>query len=296
MDRIHGYEPGRWIQARHRIAGAHGALFGPYLVLEALAQVAGWLIATSTGFTRRGLPLSIRSIRLTSPVQVGDTVLLEAKIVAWRDESALVRGRASVDGRPLAEIEEGLCVLIPAERLEDPEQTKATFSLLLSGRGADSPGVPAGGWSGTAGTIEGARATPTEFDQIEKPREGRRARAILDVGMAEGYFRDHFPCLPIMPGALQLQAMVELARPLANAEPSPRLALKRLTEVKFRRFVRPGDRLVLEAEALSLTSKRAIIGVEGLVEGKRVASIKEVHFGLGAPPGGLRGRHSDGRR
>lgn len=284
VDRILGYERGRWIQGSSRIPGARNPLLGPYLLLEALAQSAGWLIAASSDFTKRGLPLSIRSIQLAGSVPVRDPVLLEAEVVAWRKEAALIRGRASVDGRPLAEIDEGLCVLVPAERLEDPEQTRAMFSLLSTmGRGGESSGTLDCGFGGTTVTSDDGWPAWGECARIEELQGGRRARAIWNVSSGEEWLHDHFPNLAIVPGTLQVQAMVELARLLARLEKDRLPALRKIAEVKLRRFVRPGDRLAVKAEALSVTCERASITVEGVMEGKRVASIGEVQFCFQTP-------------
>jgi 3-hydroxyacyl-[acyl-carrier-protein] dehydratase len=269
VDRILAYEPGRWIRASHRLPAVPDLRAQPYRLLEALAQAAGWLIAASTGFTKRGLPLSIASVRLTDPVPADATVLLEAEIVAQRDESALIRGRASFEDRPVAEMPRGLCALIDADRLDDPARTEAMFSRLLA-RGRplhpEATGPSDAGW-------------PAGADLVGSERPDRdRARAIWNVGCAEWYFRDHFPRLSIMPGALQAQAMVELGMLALEPAGRGRPVLEGMREMKFRGFVRPGNRLLLEARALSITPEGAITTSEVLVEGKCVASIKEVHW------------------
>ena len=269
VDRILAYEPGRSIRASHRLSAVRDLRAQPYRLLEALAQAAGWLVAASTGFTKRGLPLSIASVRLTGPAPADATLLLEAEIVARRDESALITGRASLDGQPVAEMQRGLCALIDAERLDDPARTEAMFSLLLARGGQLHPEATGPGHAGW----------PAGADLVGAERPDRdRARAIWNVGSDEWYFRDHFPRLSIVPGALQVQAMVELAmlalEPAGRGRPVP----EGMREMKFRGFVRPGDRLLLEARALSITPERAITTAEALVEGKRVASIKEVDW------------------
>jgi acyl carrier protein len=103
------------------------------------------------------------------------------------------------------------------------------------------------------------------------------------VSPDEPYFRDHFPRLPIVPGAVQVQAMVELARRLVAVDGSPAPLLREIRDAKFRGFVAPGARLVLEAEALSLTRERGIAAAEGQIDGKRVATLREIHWYLDPP-------------
>ncbi len=273
VDRILACEQGRRIRAGHRVPDSSDPHAGPYQVLEALAQAAGWLIAASTGFAKRGLPIAIGSIRLTGPVPIGGALLLEADIDAWRDESALVRAKASANGQAICEIERGLCAFVPNGRLEDPEQTMAMFSLLL-GRGRQAP---------EAAGFDCRWPTPDQPDWAPHPSGGARVRGSWSVGAAEPCFRDHFPRLPIVPGALQVQAMVELARRLVDADGTRPPVLEGMKELKFRGFVRPGDRLLLVAEALSLTAEQGITAAEGLVGGKRVTSVKEIHWSLHSP-------------
>ena len=148
----------------------------------------------------------------------------------------------------------------------------------------ESPGVVVAAASSKPLTADGGWPAWTGFNRIEGLEEGRRARAVWNVGLADDYGGDHFPCLPIVPGTRQAQAMAELARLLIEADGNRSPALKRMTGVKFRRLVRPGDQLVLEAESRGPISEQAIITVESVIEGKRVASIGEIHFGLAPHP------------
>src|SRR5574341_774304 len=59
---IRRVEAGRRIEATTMFTAAGGLLPNCFLV-EAVAQAAGWLIATSTDFTRRALPLTIETVR-----------------------------------------------------------------------------------------------------------------------------------------------------------------------------------------------------------------------------------------
>lgn len=267
VDRILAHERERWIRAEHRLPETSDRRGDPYRMLEALAQAAGWLIAASTGFAKRGLPVSIGSVHLSDLAAAGRTVLLEAEIVAWRGESAVVKGRASIDGRPVAEIERALCALVPSEHLDDPERTRATFSVLLAGSGAESVETPGDGWP-----------APAALDRIPGPGETRCARASWSVSPTERFFPDHFPRLPIVPGAVQVQAMVELAQHLVSAAGSPPPVLLGIREAKFRGFVRPGDCFLVETEAVSLTAERGVATAKGLVDGKRVVSVQEIHW------------------
>ncbi len=112
--------------------------------------------------------------------------------------------------------------------------------------------------------------------------EGNKIVAIKNVSVNEAYFQGHFPNHPIMPGVLQLEAMAQVAGilMLKQAENSGKIAYFMSAEsVKWRKPVRPGDRLVIEVE---LTKSRGKIGkARGAcsVEGE-VVSEAEVTFML----------------
>jgi 3-hydroxyacyl-[acyl-carrier-protein] dehydratase len=270
VDRILACEPGRSIRAGYRMSGPRTPESDPYRVMESLAQAAGWLIASSTGFARRGVPVSIASIRLAGPVPAEGAVILEAEIAAWRGESAVIEGRATADGRVIGRMERGLCALIPAEHLEEPAQTAATFSRLAStGPREDAPRATIGGdaWPAAAA-----------LERCPGPGAGR-ARATWLVPPDEGYFPGHFPRLPIVPGAVQVQTLVELARSLVQ-EDGAAAVLRGIREAKFRGFVRPGDQLVLEAGAVTAAGERRVARAEGFVGGRRVVALGEIQFGV----------------
>src|SRR4029453_8280527 len=46
-------------------------------------------------------------------------------------------------------------------------------------------------------------------DRILDVEPGRRLRAVKFLTLAEEYLADHFPTFPVMPGVLQLQALIE---------------------------------------------------------------------------------------
>ena len=115
--------------------------------------------------------------------------------------------------------------------------------------------------------------------------EGDRIVALKNVTINEPYFQGHFPNHPIMPGVLQLEAIAQVAGILTmrRAENFGKLAYFMAADsVKWRKPVRPGDTLVIEAE---LTKSRGKIGkAKGIcsVDGE-IVSEAEVTFILMDP-------------
>ena len=97
-----------------------------------------------------------------------------------------------------------------------------------------------------------------------------------NVTINEPFFQGHFPGEPVMPGVLILESMgqvasVMVAVRLGEGQKDKIAFLAGVDNARFRRPVRPGDRLVTRAE---LTRLRGTIGkarVTGFVEDEVVA-------------------------
>jgi 3-hydroxymyristoyl/3-hydroxydecanoyl-(acyl carrier protein) dehydratase len=97
------------------------------------------------------------------------------------------------------------------------------------------------------------------LDRITALEPPARAVGIKCVSLAEDVFNDHFPGQPIMPGALILESMAQLGGVLVEAgihqrgRPELYAMLVMVERAKFRRVVRPGDRLLMEATCSALS-------------------------------------------
>jgi 3-hydroxyacyl-[acyl-carrier-protein] dehydratase len=93
------------------------------------------------------------------------------------------------------------------------------------------------------------------IDRMTEMSAFGRAVGIKNVTASEPYFPGHFPGEPIMPGVLVVEAMAQAAATLAIASLGPHaygapVYFMAVDEARFRRPVRPGDRLLLEVELL----------------------------------------------
>ena len=118
------------------------------------------------------------------------------------------------------------------------------------------------------------------IDTILEIKKGKHARAIKSVSLTENFFADHFPRFPVMPGVLQLEGMVQLGSLLVNESNDFRYTtvLQMIKDAKFRKYVKPGDILVFEAEIVSLDTQSAVVKTKATVDEKIVANVKQVIF------------------
>jgi UDP-3-O-[3-hydroxymyristoyl] N-acetylglucosamine deacetylase/3-hydroxyacyl-[acyl-carrier-protein] dehydratase len=100
--------------------------------------------------------------------------------------------------------------------------------------------------------------------------------AIKNVSINEPFFQGHFPNNPVMPGVLQLEAMAQAAGILmlrrGSSEGKTSLFMS-ADKVKFRKPVRPGDQLIINAKLTKTRgAKLATAEVTCTVEGTVVSS------------------------
>ena len=108
------------------------------------------------------------------------------------------------------------------------------------------------------------------IDEVEELNPGYSAIAYKNVKKEEDYFKGHFPGNPIMPGVLIVESLAQTGAVaiLSLEENKNKNALfAGINNVKFKRIVKPGDRLKLEVKILkqrgSIGFGEALATVEG---------------------------------
>lgn len=118
------------------------------------------------------------------------------------------------------------------------------------------------------------------LDRITVLQPPELARGIKCVSLADDLFVDHFPGHPVMPGAMILESMAQLAGVLLEATLRDRgrsdlhALLTMVDRGKFRQLVRPGDRMELEARVLAATEDGGQSHAIAKVDDKLVAEAQ----------------------
>jgi 3-hydroxyacyl-[acyl-carrier-protein] dehydratase len=85
--------------------------------------------------------------------------------------------------------------------------------------------------------------------------DGHSLEAYRDIRPDEAYFAGHFPGFPVLPGVLMVEAIAQagILIVLATQEKlnNRKTLFAGIESVRFRRPVRPGERLLLTAEIVS---------------------------------------------
>jgi 3-hydroxyacyl-[acyl-carrier-protein] dehydratase len=122
------------------------------------------------------------------------------------------------------------------------------------------------------------------IDRIELLSETRIVAA-KQVSLAEEYLADHFPTFPVLPGVMMIEAVTQAAGWLLQHRRQfacSMVVLKEARNVKYGRFVAPGDVLKVDAEYMKDTSAGAQFKATGFVGQTQAISarIELAYFNL----------------
>ena len=115
------------------------------------------------------------------------------------------------------------------------------------------------------------------LDRVTDVVPGDSARGVKNVTLTDEVVHDHFPDFPILPGALLVEAMAQLAGFLlevtrnADGKPLVRALLVQIGHAKFSRPAEPGDKIEVTARLGSNLDAAAQVDVEAHVDGQRIA-------------------------
>ena len=236
VDRIVELAPGSHARGYFTVPSQCGR-FPPCLVAEAVGQLAAWVAMDRVGYRGRPVAALATETVFEGDVAPGDQLELEVDIEDCDDAAISYGGRARANGRQVIELKHCLGPMLPVEDFDDPDALRERFRLLR-GRGA------------APGAFDGLPAFEVSVDSRVP---GRSLAATLQVPEHAAFFGDHFPRRPVFPATLLLDVEMRLAMEFANAagnERAAKLSPRRMTSVKMRAFITPGQRVGIDVEAL----------------------------------------------
>ena len=114
-------------------------------------------------------------------------------------------------------------------------------------------------------------------DRILTVSSLKEIRAVKNLSFREDYLRDHFPGFPLMPGALQVEAMIQAAQWLLRSSldfPRADFAPVAVSNARYSKYVRPGDSLILTVSLVKQLENGYRFRGTGEVAGERTAQAQ----------------------
>jgi len=261
VDRISALDPG--VRGRGSFAVPESiAVFPPCLVAEAVGQLAAWIAMARIDFRGRPVAALATETIFHGEVAPGSRLELDVEIESCDDDAVAYSGSARVGGVRVIELRHCLGPMLPVQDFDAPEAMRERFELLCAA------GAPGGRFHGVVVPqlvgLEGVA--------------GKSARALLQVPRSAPFFADHFPRRPVFPATLLLDSQIRLALDLAHvaigAAAETPLAPRRMTHVKMRSFIAPGQEVELGAEVVAAEGVAGNLRLSATSDGRVVATAR----------------------
>lgn len=260
VDRIVTDEVGRSIVGEYQIP-ATVASFPLSLVSEAIGQLAAWSSMTAVDYGFRPVAGIAGAVDFAGAVAPGDVLQLSAQLSQADDSAVAYDGIAMVNGVEVVRLHDCLGPMVPMVDFDDPDLVRARYRDLCDGK------VVPGAFSG----VPNLNYVPTGGEA------GQSLEGEIQVPAEAPFFHDHFPRNPVFPGTLLMHLNLAAAVDLLGTAPGEGIVWKarRVTDVKIRSFMPPGEILALHATLQSVKADEAIVLVE-TKRGKRLTSSARV--------------------
>lgn len=260
VDRITKVEPGVRARAMFDVP-ADIAGFPSCLVAEAVGQLAAWVAMSKIDFRGRPVAALATETIFHRDVAPGSRLELAVEIESCDDEAVAYGGFAEVDGEKTIELKDCLGPMLPVQDFDSPDAMRERYRLLCG------EGAPAGRFRGIA--------TPQLVALDSAPGS---LRAKLSVPQAAPFFADHFPRRAVFPATLLLDSQIRLAMDLArktiDAKSGTKLVPRRMSNVKVRSFIVPGQEVELAAEMASTQEASGTARLSAATDGRSVATAR----------------------
>jgi 3-hydroxyacyl-[acyl-carrier-protein] dehydratase len=140
VDRILAWEPRRTISGvktvsfeeyslKSQLGGGEG--LPETLVLEALYQLAGWLVMLSSDFAETGLAARTGRVSFDEPLRPGRIMLLDVRVRRYREGEVVFDAEARSEGRRIATAERFISTRVPSTDYFDPADLRVLSEELI---------------------------------------------------------------------------------------------------------------------------------------------------------------------
>ena len=258
VDRITKVEPGVRACAVFSVPAAVEE-FPSCLVAEAVGQLAAWVAMAEIDFRGRPVAALATETIFHRDVAPGDRLDLAVEIESCDDEAVAYGGFAEIDGEPIIELKDCLGPMLPVNDFDSPDAMRERYRLLCG------EGAPAGRFHGI------------DFPKlVALASEPKKSRAMLSIPQAAPFFADHFPRRAVFPATLLLDSQIRLAMDLARTvigdASGGKLVPRRMSNVKVRSFIVPGQQVELAAEMVSTHGASGTAKLSAASGGRSIAT------------------------
>jgi beta-hydroxyacyl-ACP dehydratase FabZ len=109
------------------------------------------------------------------------------------------------------------------------------------------------------------------LDRVQLSDNSQELSAIKNVTTNECQFMGHFPGNPIMPGVLQVQAMMQaatIAFKKSQSLPNDPIVIEAVQKIRFKNPITPGDQVLIDVTISDLTETNCTVKASCKVKGK----------------------------
>ncbi len=290
VDRIFSYKSGKKIRGIKSVTRNesfyypltnHHRVLSPAVVSEALAQLGSWLMLVSTDFKSRSVLLSGESTEYMGVCRQGDVIELEVEIISWQDEVVVSKSTAKVGDRVIQQTSEARGYLLDASELTDEDMDRQQFAKLYRPENMFTPAHQTTFTTNSFWRNNFQKNAIRFIDSVHKDNDERRIRAYKNFSLVEPFFASHFPNKPVVPGVILMTLVGEACQFFVKTNidlnfESEVLVPRKTYDVRFRKFVEPGDQCEVDLSLISVEPETGLYTIKALIfaDGKLVMQAK----------------------
>lgn len=249
------------------------------LSVEAIAQLISWLVIYTKDFSAKPIAVMIDKTKFHDVIRPGDQLFIRAEINSMHKDEALCSGTAEVNGKIVTELHNGICAFIPIEELEDTLTVKRKFLSLFGRKNLHEFLKDADLKSRDNSYLNSDNNFNLNLmDKVVEIEIGKRVRGIKNITMTEDFIVDHFPKKHVMPGTMIVESFIQLSEKLlsdtikAQRGSTVKILFDESRKLKFRQYVKPGDKMVVDINLIDLQNDTALVKAKATVDNKLVTA------------------------